>query len=339
MLAEGSGPPVLLLHGSGPGTTAAAWAPLIAALAPRFSVLAPDLLGFGESPSPSGSLRAAWTEQASALLDAHGVTSCAVVGNSAGGAIALSLAHARPRRGQAGGRGRLAGPSDDAARRAGRAVGLSAEPRGRARRRRADQPGPRLGRGRRGAPAVPRSPNRTTPSLFPAPRQRWVDDLALSARGAGRDLRAGPADPRDARSHRPAARRRARAARRAARCASTSVRRRRPRHPARTHRRLQPTRDDLSGDRPMTDFAVLRAPSQVLFGAGMAAAAGRVAADHGRRVLVITDPVIASHARLRHGAGVARGARARRLPRRRRGRPALRGRRRRRRGQVASRRT
>ena len=35
MLAEGSGPPVLLLHGSGPGTTAAAWAPLIAALAPQ----------------------------------------------------------------------------------------------------------------------------------------------------------------------------------------------------------------------------------------------------------------------------------------------------------------
>jgi alcohol dehydrogenase len=31
----------------------------------------------------------------------------------------------------------------------------------------------------------------------------------------------------------------------------------------------------------------------VLFGAGMAAATGRVAADHGRRVLVITDPVIA----------------------------------------------
>jgi len=43
----------------------------------------------------------------------------------------------------------------------------------------------------------------------------------------------------------------------------------------------------------MTDFAVLRAPSQVLFGAGMAAAAGRVAAGHGRRVFVITDPVIA----------------------------------------------
>ena len=43
----------------------------------------------------------------------------------------------------------------------------------------------------------------------------------------------------------------------------------------------------------MTDFAILRAPSQVLFGAGMAAAAGRVAADYGRRVLVCTDPTIA----------------------------------------------
>jgi alcohol dehydrogenase len=39
-------------------------------------------------------------------------------------------------------------------------------------------------------------------------------------------------------------------------------------------------------------FAVLRAPSQVLFGVGMAAAAGRVAAEYGR-ALVITDPVIA----------------------------------------------
>jgi alcohol dehydrogenase class IV len=43
----------------------------------------------------------------------------------------------------------------------------------------------------------------------------------------------------------------------------------------------------------MTDFAVLRAPSQVLFGAGMAGAAGRVAATYGRRALVCTDPIIA----------------------------------------------
>lgn len=43
----------------------------------------------------------------------------------------------------------------------------------------------------------------------------------------------------------------------------------------------------------MTDFAVLRAPSQVLFGAGMAAAAGPLAAGYGPRVMVVTDPTIA----------------------------------------------
>jgi alcohol dehydrogenase len=43
----------------------------------------------------------------------------------------------------------------------------------------------------------------------------------------------------------------------------------------------------------MTDFAVLRAPSEVLFGTGMAAAAGPLAAGYGRRVMVVTDPTIA----------------------------------------------
>src|SRR4051812_49801953 len=43
----------------------------------------------------------------------------------------------------------------------------------------------------------------------------------------------------------------------------------------------------------MTGFAVLGAPSQGLFGAGMAAAAGPLAEGHGRRVMVVTDPTIA----------------------------------------------
>ena len=171
--------------------------------------------------------------------------------------------------------------------------GYEPSARGRARGGRADQPGPGLARRPWRRACRPRSRSRGTASLFPAPRQRWVDELSLSARRAGRDRRAGPAHPRHARSHRAAARRRARPARRAARRPRAPLRRRRPRHAARTHRRIQPTSDDLPGDRPMTDFAVLRTPSQVLFGAGMAAAAGRVAAGHGRRVLVITDPVIA----------------------------------------------
>ena len=60
MPADVSGPAVLLLHGSGPGTTAAAWDPAVVALGPHHRVMAPDLLGFGSSPRPAGgSLRAA----------------------------------------------------------------------------------------------------------------------------------------------------------------------------------------------------------------------------------------------------------------------------------------
>jgi pimeloyl-ACP methyl ester carboxylesterase len=182
MLAEGSGPPVLLLHGSGPGTTAAAWAPLIAALAPHHRVIAPDLLGFGTAPRPTGSLRAAWTAQALEVVDSLEITSFAVVGNSAGGAIALSLARARPRAvtrvvavGSMGHAMALpAGldelwsystPSREAARALLELLNFDA-----------------------GAATVEAVEARYAatlaqpwyPELFPAPRQRWVDDLALS---------------------------------------------------------------------------------------------------------------------------------------------------------------
>ena len=43
----------------------------------------------------------------------------------------------------------------------------------------------------------------------------------------------------------------------------------------------------------MPDLAVMRSPDEVLFGRGMAAAVGRAATRHGRRVLVVTDPIIA----------------------------------------------
>jgi pimeloyl-ACP methyl ester carboxylesterase len=179
MLAEGSGPPVLLLHGSGPGTTGAAWASLIAALRDRFRLLAPDLLGFGTSPPPSGPLRAAWTEQAAELLDGLGEPA-AVVGNSAGGAVALSLACARPgavtRVVAVGSMGHPmtlpAGldelwayePSPEAARAVVELI----------------TPGPASEE----AVAARLQSSLAQPgygTLFGAPRQRWVDDLSLSA--------------------------------------------------------------------------------------------------------------------------------------------------------------
>ena len=182
MPADVSGSTVLLLHGSGPGTTAAAWDPLVAALGPRHRVIAPDLLGFGSSPRPAGSLRAAWTRQALELVDQLGVESFAVVGNSAGAAIALSVAAARPR----------AVTRVVAVGAMGHAMAL---PAGLDALWGYEDPGPE--RARELIRLIHHDPDAATPEavtarhratlaqpwypdLFPPPRQRWVDDLALA---------------------------------------------------------------------------------------------------------------------------------------------------------------
>ena len=97
--ADGTDPPVLLLHGSGPGVSAMAnWRPIIPALAKTRRVIAPDQLGFGGTATGQSRTygREAWTGHAAALLDALDVPQVDIIGNSMGGAIALSLAAARP---------------------------------------------------------------------------------------------------------------------------------------------------------------------------------------------------------------------------------------------------
>ena len=92
----GSGPVVLLLHGSGPGVSAAAnWRLTIPALVDAaHRVIAPDQLGFGRTVPPEGQVYSvdSWLAHALALLDALGVDRFSVVGNSFGGAMALRLA-------------------------------------------------------------------------------------------------------------------------------------------------------------------------------------------------------------------------------------------------------
>ena len=94
-LEAGAGEPVVMLHGSGPGVSAIAnWQHNIGALAQRFRVLAPDIVGFGATQRPDDvvySLRT-WTDQIWAFLDAHGIEKTAIVGNSLGGRIALQMA-------------------------------------------------------------------------------------------------------------------------------------------------------------------------------------------------------------------------------------------------------
>jgi len=98
-LEAGSGPAVVLVHGSGPGVTAYAnWRLVVPALAQRFRVIAPDMAGFGFSERPEKADYGVdlWTEQVAGLLDALNIPQASVVGNSFGGAIALRLAARHP---------------------------------------------------------------------------------------------------------------------------------------------------------------------------------------------------------------------------------------------------
>jgi 2-hydroxymuconate-semialdehyde hydrolase len=95
------GVPLLLIHGSGPGVSAAAnWQKLMSSpVADRRRILAPDVVGFGGSRSSELTLtHATRVSQLIDFLDAEGVEQVDVVGNSMGGALALALAHRLPGR-------------------------------------------------------------------------------------------------------------------------------------------------------------------------------------------------------------------------------------------------
>ena len=97
----GSGEPVLLIHGSGPGVSAwANWRLCIPALAQRLRVIAPDMAGFGFSERKPDAVYSMdnWVAQVIGLLDALGIQRVHLVGNSFGGALALALAIAHPQR-------------------------------------------------------------------------------------------------------------------------------------------------------------------------------------------------------------------------------------------------
>jgi 2-hydroxymuconate-semialdehyde hydrolase len=97
----GTGFPVLLIHGSGPGVSAwANWRLTIPALAAGRRVIAPDMVGFGYSDRPTGVRYNldTWVAQAVGLLDALKIEQADLVGNSFGGGLALALAIRHPKR-------------------------------------------------------------------------------------------------------------------------------------------------------------------------------------------------------------------------------------------------
>jgi 2-hydroxymuconate-semialdehyde hydrolase len=94
-LSAGSGPPVVCLHGAGAG--AVTWYPSIGALAEHFHVIAPDLVGYGESDKPKAAYDrpyfAAWLRDLFLALE---IPNAHVVGMSMGGAISLQFALENP---------------------------------------------------------------------------------------------------------------------------------------------------------------------------------------------------------------------------------------------------
>ena len=99
--AQPGQPPVLLIHGSGPGVSAwANWRLVMPELAKVRRVLAPDMVGFGFTDRPAGQAYSmdVWVQQALDLLDALGAPQVDLIGNSFGGALSLALAIRAPQR-------------------------------------------------------------------------------------------------------------------------------------------------------------------------------------------------------------------------------------------------
>ncbi|MDB5774016.1 MAG: Alpha/beta hydrolase [Herbaspirillum sp.] len=93
---KGNGPPLVMLHGSGPGASSIGnWSKVMRPLSLDYEVLAMDLVGFGKSgrkPQPPFFDYDLWLRQAGALLDLIGLEKVGVIAHSLSGSLALRLA-------------------------------------------------------------------------------------------------------------------------------------------------------------------------------------------------------------------------------------------------------
>lgn len=91
----GEGPLIVLIHGI--TGTSAQWNPVIDLLSERYSVLAPDLLGHGESAKPRGDYSlGAYAVMIRDLMVALGHRRGTIVGHSLGGGVAMQFAYEYP---------------------------------------------------------------------------------------------------------------------------------------------------------------------------------------------------------------------------------------------------
>jgi len=93
----GRGPRLLLLHGL--GCDHRTWLPVMTELSRHFTVIAPDLLGHGQSAKPRADYSiAGYANGVRDLLTVLGIDRVTVVGHSLGGGVALQFAYQFPER-------------------------------------------------------------------------------------------------------------------------------------------------------------------------------------------------------------------------------------------------
>jgi pimeloyl-ACP methyl ester carboxylesterase len=93
----GSGPPVVLIHGM--VNSSRHWEQVALALADRYTVVAPDLIGHGDSATPRGDYSlGAHAASIRDLLTAIGIDRATIVGHSLGGGVAMQFFYQFPQR-------------------------------------------------------------------------------------------------------------------------------------------------------------------------------------------------------------------------------------------------
>ena len=93
----GQGPPVVLIHGV--AGRAAQWGPIISSLSQSHTVIAPDLIGHGDSAKPRGDYSlGAHASGIRDLLMGLSIKRASIIGHSLGGGIAMQFAYQFPER-------------------------------------------------------------------------------------------------------------------------------------------------------------------------------------------------------------------------------------------------
>ncbi|ADG06999.1 alpha/beta fold hydrolase [Kyrpidia tusciae] len=183
----GEGKPLLLIHGSGPGVSAwANWRLVFPLLADDFQLYAPDLVGFGQTEKPRITYSVdVWVDHLIAFIEQKNLAPVSIIGNSLGGALALHIAHRRPEwidklilMGSAGIRFQLTEgldkvwgyePSLENMR---NLIRIFAYDQTMAEKDDLVE--------MRYKASIQEGAHESYASMFPAPRQRWVDELSLS---------------------------------------------------------------------------------------------------------------------------------------------------------------